>query len=91
MDKSIQKKTIREDADEEGMRSCDRDEGRICAEKRESVPVVKGRKEGGEGVHKRTVEKGLYLTIKVTTDGAGILCGKEGWKKVDGTRLPISE
>jgi len=73
------------------MGSCDRDEGRICAKKKESVPVVKGRKRRGERVHKGIVEEGLYPTVKVTTDGAGILCGKEGWKKVDGTRLPISE
>ena len=49
------------------------------------------RKGGGEGVHKETVKEGLHLTVEITTDSTGILCGKERWKKVDGTRLLISE
>ena len=37
----------------------------------------------------RAVEKGIYSTIQVTTDGTSILCGKKGWKEADGTKLPI--
>ena len=73
------------------MRSCNRDEGRICAKKRKDVPVVEGRKGGGKRICKGTVEKRLHPTIEVTTNGAGILCGKEGWKKADSTKLLISE
>ena len=40
MNKSIQEKTIREDADEEGVGPYDRNEGRICAKKGEGVSVV---------------------------------------------------
>ena len=39
----------------------------------------------------RAVEEGIYSTVQVTTNGAGILCRKEGWKEADGTRLLISE
>jgi len=39
----------------------------------------------------RAVEEEIYLTVQVTTDSTSILCGKEGWKEVDGTRLLISE
>ena len=70
---------------------CDRNEERICAEKRKGVPVVEGRKGEDEGVHKGTVKEELHLTIEVITDSASILCGKEGWKKADDTRLLISE
>jgi len=58
--------------------SHDRGEERICAEKGESVPIVKGRMRGGKGVCKRTAKKVIYLAIKVTTNSIGILCGKEG-------------
>jgi len=51
----------------------------ICAEKEESVPIVKGGKRGGERAYKRTAEEEIYLAIKVTSDGTGIFCRKEGW------------
>ena len=31
----------------------------------------------------------VYPTIKVTTDGAGVLCRVKGWKKENGPGLPI--
>ena len=65
----------------------DRDKGGICAKEGESVPVVKGGKRGGEGIYLRTAKKGVYLTVKVTTDGTGILCGKEGQKEENGPEL----
>jgi len=73
------------------MGPCNRGERRICAKKREGVSIVKGRKGGDKGVHKGTVEEGLYLTIEITIDSASILCGKEEWKKANGTKLLISE
>ena len=60
------------------MRPCNRGKGGICAEEGESVSIVERRKRGGKGVYSRTVEEGVYLTVKVTTDGIGILCGEKG-------------
>jgi len=31
------------------------------------------------------------MTIKVTSDGASILCWKEGQKETNGARLPVLE
>ena len=38
-------------------------------------------------VYKGTAEKGIHLTIKITTDSTSILCGKEGWKEENGPGL----
>ena len=32
----------------------------------------------GKGVCSRTTKKGVYLTVKITIDSTGILCGEEG-------------
>jgi len=63
------------------MEPCNRGKEGICAEKGKGVSIVKGRKRGGERVYLRTTEKGVYLTVKVTPDGASILCGKKDGKK----------
>jgi len=59
-------------------------------EKRESVPFVKRRKRGSEGVCKGAIEERIYLAIKVTTNGAGVLRRKEGWEEENGPRLSLS-
>ena len=69
------------------MGPCDRSKGEVCTEEGESVSIVKRRKRGDEGVYLGAAEKGIYLTIKVTTNGASVLCKKEGWKELDGARL----
>ena len=69
------------------MEPCNRGKEGICAEKGEGVSIVKGRKRGGERVYLRTTEEGVYLTVKVTPDGAGILCGEKRWKEKDSPRL----
>ena len=68
---------------------CDRYEGRVHTEEGEGVPVIKGRERGSQRNCKGAVEEGLYLTIKVSTNGTSIFCRKEGWEKVDGTRLQV--
>jgi len=78
IDKSLWKETIQENTDKEGVGPYNRGEERICAKKREDVPIVKREKRGGEGVYKGIDEEGIDMTVKVTTDGTGILCGKEG-------------
>ena len=47
MDKGVWKEAVREDANEEAMRSRDRGEGEVYATKREGVPFVERRKRGG--------------------------------------------
>ena len=47
MDQSLQQETVGTYAYEEGIRSCDRNEGGICTKKRESVPVVERREREG--------------------------------------------
>ena len=65
----------------------DRCQGGVHTKKRKGIPAIKRRERRSERVHKEIVMKGIYSTIEVTTNGASILCGKERWKKVDGTRL----
>jgi len=36
------------------------------------------RKGGNAGVCEGSVEKGIYLTIKITTNVTGVLCAEEG-------------
>ena len=50
MDKSVWEKAIGENANKEGVGSCDRCEGRVCTKKREDVSVVKRRKRRSERV-----------------------------------------
>jgi len=59
------------------MGPCNRVEGRIYIEEEKSLPVVKGRKGGSEGIYLRTAEEGIYLTIKITSDGTSILHRKK--------------
>ena len=77
MNKSVWEEAVGEDANKEGMESHNRDEGRICVKEEESIPIVKRRKERGEGVCSRAVEKEIHPAVKITTNGASILCRKE--------------
>ena len=71
------------------MGSCNRCKGRVFSEEGEDVSTIKRREGGGEEVYQRIVKKGIYLTVKVTTNGTGILCRKKGWKKENGPGLSI--
>jgi len=90
MDKGAQEEAVRKDVHEKIMRSCDRGEGRVYAKKRESVPFVKRRKRGGQRIREGVIEEGVYPAIKVTTNGASILCREERWEEEDGTGLSVS-
>ena len=59
--------------------------------KRKDIPIIERRERGGKRVCERTVAKRIYPTIKVTANGAGILCGEERWKEMNGAGLQISE
>jgi len=73
------------------MRSCNRSQGMICTEERESISLIKRRKRRSKGVHSETDEEGVYKTVKIATNSTGILCREKRWKEKDGTRLLIFE
>ena len=79
MDKDVWEEAVRNDTDKEVVRSCNRCEEGVYAMKREGIPFVQRRKERGERVCKGTTEERLHSAIEVTTNGAGVLCWKEGW------------
>ena len=87
MDKSVWKEAIREDADKEGMGPHDRCERRVHTKERKGIPIIERKERGGKRICERAVVKRVYLTVKVTTNGASILCGEERWEKTDGAGL----
>jgi len=87
MDKGVQEEVIREDADEEGVGSHNRYERKVHTKKRKGIPIVERRERGDKRICERAVAKGVYMAVKVTANGAGILCGKKGWKEADGAEL----
>ena len=54
------------DANERNIGSCHRFQGRVCSKKGEHIFVIKNKEGGGSRVCKGSVEKGVYLTIKIT-------------------------
>ena len=89
MDKGIWEEVIGENANKKGVRSHNRCKGRVCSEEGEGVFTIKRREEEGEEVYQRTVKKRTYPTVKVTTNGTGVLCRKKEWKKENGLGLSI--
>ena len=87
MDKGVWEEAVRKNADEEGVGPCDRHKGGVCTTKRKGISTVKGRKRGGKRICEGAVVKRVYLAVKVTTNGTGILCGKKGWKEANSTRV----
>jgi len=77
MDKGIWKEAVRKNANKESVGPCDRGKERVCTMKRKGIPIIKRRKRGGKRICERTAAKGIYLAVKVTTNGTNILCGEE--------------
>ena len=91
MDKGVWEETVRKNANEESVGLYDRSEGRVCTTKRKGIPAVERRERGGKRICERTVVKGIYLAVEVTTNSTGILCREERWEETDGAGLQISE
>jgi len=89
MDKGVWEEAVRKNADKKIVGSCNRYEERVCTMKRKGIPIVERGKRGGKRICKGAVEKGVYLAIKVTANGTGIFCGKEGWEEKNGARLQV--
>ena len=51
------------------------------------IPVIKREKRRSTGVYQRAAEERIYLAIKVTSNGAGVLCREERRKKENSARL----
>ena len=91
MNKGIWEKAVRENTNEETMGSRDRHEGEVCTKEEESIPIVERGKRRGEGVHSGLAKEGIYSAVKVTSNGASVLCRKERWKEVNGAGLQVSQ
>jgi len=78
MDQSIWKETIRKDANEEGVGSCNRSEEEVCAKEGKGLPIVKEGKRGSKGVHLGAAEERVYPTVEITADSTGILYREKG-------------
>ena len=91
VDKSVWEEAVGENVHEEIVGPRNRSERGICAEERESISLVKGRKGRSKRVRKRTAEERIHLAIEITANGTGVLCREEGWEEEDGTRLQISQ
>jgi len=60
------------------MGSYDRYKGRVCTEEGKGLSFVKRREERGMQVYRETVEKEVYQTLEVTSNGTSVFCRKEG-------------
>lgn len=68
------------------MELCYKSQKIICSKKGENILIVQNREGESTEVLEGSVEKEVYLTIKITTDITGILCAEE---EKDGARLLI--
>ena len=84
MDKGVWKEAVRENANEKGVRSCNRCKGGVCSEEGKGVSVIERREGGDKRICERAVVKGIYLAVEVTANSASIFCGKERQEEMDG-------
>jgi len=59
--------------------SCNRYKEGVCAEKGKVVSIVERRERRDTRVSFRIAEKGIYQTLKVTSNSTSVFCRKEGW------------
>ena len=89
MDKSFWQETVGENVHKKALGSRYRYEGRICTEERKGVSVVERGERRGARVHQETTEERVHLTLKVTSNGASVLCRKKRWEEENSARLSI--
>ena len=90
VDKGVWEEAVGENAHKEIVGLRNRSKRGICAEERESISLVEGRKGRSKRVRKRTAEERIHSAIQITANSAGVLCRKEGWEEEDGAGLLIS-
>jgi len=81
MDQSLQYKTVGADDHEEGMESCDRNKGGICAKKKESVLVVERRERGVRAFIRKQLRKGYIWPSKSPQTAPVFFVRKKDGKK----------
>ena len=77
MDSGFWKEWKWKNANKEEVRSCNRCEERIRIQEGEDISIVERRERRGVQVYKRTIEKGVYQTLKVALNSISIFCRKE--------------
>ena len=78
IDPYLWKESKWEDANEKVVGSYNRGEKGICAKEGKCISVVKKGERRGTWVHRRTIEKRVYQTFKVVSNGTSFFCMKEG-------------
>ena len=73
------------------MGPCNRHKRGIYTEERKGISIVEGREGRSEEIYQGIAEKGVYSSIKVTSNSTGVLCEEERQKKENGTRLQIPQ
>jgi len=89
VEESIWEKGVRKNTSAKSLGSRNRVERGVYTKERESVFIVKRRKEEGTSICGRSIAKRVYLFLQITTNITSILCGKKGWEEEDGTRLSL--
>ena len=85
--KSIWKKGVKKDASGKDLGPCHRAKRRVYAKKGEDILTIERRKRGSTEIHRRPIEERIHLTLQITPNITGTLCGKKGWYPEDGTGL----
>ena len=69
------------------MEPCNKDKEEIYAKEGKGVSIVEGRVERDAQVHSRIIEKKVYQTLEVASNGTSAFCRNERWKEVYDTGL----
>jgi len=90
VDKGVWEEAVGENAHKEIVGPRNRSKRGICAEERESISLVEGRKGRSKRVRKGTAEERIHSAIQIAANGTSVLCRKEGWEEEDGAGLSLS-
>ena len=91
MDKGVWEEAVRKNADKKIVGPYNRCKEGVCTTKMKGISAVEREERGGKRIYEGTVKERIHPTIKVTTNSAGIFCGKEEWEEKDGARLQVSK
>ena len=89
MEKSIQKKGVKENTSMKDLGLYYRIERGVCTGKEKGILLVEGEKRGSTGICRRSVEKRIHLTFQVIPNITSTLCGKKGWHMENSIRLSV--
>ena len=87
MEKSVQKKGVRENTSAKDLGPCYRIERGVHAEKGKSVLIVERGKGKSIGIYGGSVEKRIHPTFQVTPNIISTLHSKKGWHIENSARL----